>query len=263
MLDRFSMAFFRRFVPGLVLSLALSLLACGGTAVTSVGDGSGGSRSPGSGASASAAGGQAAGGAGVGGSGVGGSGASLVASDDCEVDDDCVVILNGRDPCASAVCSEPIAVSREAAALDQCLVPWEDRFYGVPWYCHPETVECPAGCAEGSTCTRAYCASGTCRVTLECPSCDERLANFQSALAAAKVCDPTLSSVQCQSTETLIDECGCPVAVNQRDLAAVEAAQAARSAWIDHCAGLACPEILCPASGMGYCIDGSCSFGVD
>lgn len=268
-------------VPALVsLASVLFLFGCGGNAVTSSGDGSGGTSgganagggvSSGGGTSTGGvvtSGGAAAGGAvGIGGAvGVGGSLASggqpgTGGAAACNVNDDCLVAVDAAEACG---CSRPIAVSRAELASDPCLYPWR----GVrPTGCEPEPQPCPeALCVPNPICASARCEAGACVLHTgwdpeTCGDCDMLDATRRATLEAATACNPALSSISCDASAIVQDQCGCPRVVNERNPELVEAAKAAYDAWSSACAHtVLCPAALCLLPQAGRCgIDGVCT----
>ncbi len=265
--------------PLVSLTLILSLFGCGGSAITSESDGSGGTSggantgggvSSGGGTSTggvvSSGGASAGGGVGVGGVlAVGGSPASggqpgTGGAAECNVHDDCVIAVDAAEACG---CNRPIAVSRAELASEPCLYPWR----GIrPMGCGPEPQPCPeVDCAPEPLCASARCEAGACVLHTDwdpetCGDCATLDATRRAALEAATACNPAMSSLSCDASAIVQDECGCPRVVNERNPELVEAAKVAYDAWSSACGHtVLCPAALCLVPQAGGCgIDGVC-----
>ncbi len=266
------------------------LVACGGEATQQI-DGSGNSDGGRSGASGGAGsggestgglssggvstGGSGAGGVviGVGGTSVGGFGAGGTGSGGgilgaCNVNSDCVAVFDNSNSCS---CKYPFAASRADVAGNRCLVPWEERDSARPACSLPDPdevcLELP--CVPPPGCVNAWCNQGTCEVIdgyspEECAvpdDCEELAERRRSTLDAARACDPTLSSISCDASQTVPDVCGCPVVVNERYPELVQAALAAADNWFNSsCPVAPCPPIACSVPTSGSCTtDGVCA----
>ncbi len=278
----------RGLIPfGAITSLTLTV-ACGGSVFTTEddatgggsaggshsggagagGSGDGGSSSGGTGAGGTSSGGASTGGSSSGGASTGGSGGTPIVGD-CNVDSDCVAVLDAAAPCYSPGCSSPEAASEQDVSRNHCLVLWENRSNPAPEDCaSPDPGGCPELCAAEPTCVTPTCNGGTCELILgysleqcEIPPSDCSTLNEkrQAALDAARACNPDLDNIQCNATETVEDMCGCPVIVNETQPELVKTAREAREAWAASCTA-ACPLALCALPVAGACgSDGVCA----
>ncbi len=73
--------------------------------------------------------------------------------------------------------------------------------------------------------------------------CDALSDTLVEAFEAAVSCDPAISSPQCDSTEMITNQCGCPWAANNR---LPNQAQTARYAWEPYEASACIPETCAP-----------------
>ncbi len=237
---------------------ALAVVACGGTATTSGDHGSSGSGSSSGGA---LTGGTTSGGASTGGVSTGGFGAVAVGS--CSVDGDCVAVLDAQSPCYSPECSVPFGASLSDVERNPCLVLWDQRRAGIPAGCGAvggEDIACPESCIEAPLCVVPQCRAGTCVVESRyegdaCPlTCEPASAARIDALAAAMACNPTVSSIQCDGSALVPDQCGCLHIANEKYPDLVEAAKAAYDAWAGVCPTPPClPDACLPLGSAGYC----------
>ncbi len=265
-------------------------VACGGSAFKTEADGSGaggsassgGASTGGASAGGASAGGASAGGAGSGGAAVGGAstggvigtgataatggqgtGGAIVGT--CLIDSDCVAVVDKSDVCG---CQLPVAASKVDVLNNICLVPWEERSELPPVGCavdeDPDCLALP--CPAPPACAKAHCNQGTCEVTAgwgpeECDDCDVLAQRRYDTLQAARACNPAISSISCDASAVVKDECGCAVVVNERYPELVQAAKEASDAWLNSaCEPTLCPAVLCPLPTTGACtIAGVCS----
>lgn len=257
-----------------VFLAAVLVAACGGTAENSGSQGTGGSASGGFASGGSAAGGGGTGGAAIGGTSsggastgggsVGGSGGAQITGA-CQVDSDCVAVMNTADPCYSGSCSAPIAASLPDVAQNNCLIPWAEREGDIPANCLSDAdVGCPALCAIQPECVMPRCDAGTCTLDAryspdECQStadpCAQLDAERRATLEAARTCNAAIEIAQCTGTEVIAHECGCDILVNEAQPEKVAAARAARDAWeAAGCGPSACPAVECAPVTGGGCV---------
>jgi hypothetical protein len=276
---------------GSLVWVAGAFVACGGSAFTTEDEASGsggGTSSGGSSSGGASAGGASAGGAGSGGASSGGSaaggastggvtgtgattatggqgtGGAIVGA--CLIDSDCIAVVDKADVCG---CQLPIAASKVDVLDNICLVPWEERAEPAPVGCavdqDPDCLIVP--CVPPPTCARARCNQGTCEViggngSNECEDCDLLAQRRHDTLQAARACNPALSSISCDASAIVIDDCGCPFVVNERNPELVQAAQEASEAWLNSgCEPTLCPAVLCPTPTVGSCTSGGTCAG--
>jgi hypothetical protein len=105
-------------------------------------------------------------------------------------------------------------------------------------------------------------ASGTAGSGGGAPTCASLFADLQAKVAAARVCDPSMSSIQCSDSLLISDECGCKVAANIKTPQLAQAAVDAFEAYV----AFGCPYgcgTPCASPGMGwYCGFSSSSTGI-
>ena len=82
--------------------------------------------------------------------------------------------------------------------------------------------------------------------------CDALLHDFALKYVAAQACDPAVSSPQCDGSAIISDTCGCPTLANEKNPAAV---QAANDAWAaaDAAGCLPLCGTPCTTVGGGFC----------
>lgn len=85
-------------------------------------------------------------------------------------------------------------------------------------------------------------------------TCASLKSALEAATAVAQACSPQISVVQCDGTQIMNDECGCPsVLLNEKKPDNVAAAKAAMAAWIQAgCGPFQCGAACFPASA-GFC----------
>jgi hypothetical protein len=103
----------------------------------------------------------------------------------------------------------------------------------------------------GSTVTHAATTGSSSTGGNDCASLKAKL---DAAVAAAVTCGPALAIVQCNGTQIMNDDCGCPsVLLNETTPDKVTAAKAANAAWIQAgCGPFQCGAACFPA-GPGFC----------
>ncbi len=237
-----------------VLSI-LILTACGGTAEDDDSGSTGGNSA-------------ASGGGSGDGDGDGG-------STSCNVDSDCVAASHTDSACFAPGCELPLAASLAQIEADECLVAWSGTEPPARTdACTPSTSSspCPAACALPPTCVLPYCDTGSCQLVIQqdgancekpkgtggAPSgndCEALDTQREAALKIARECLTTGIVAECTAGESVLNECGCEVVINDNQPQKVAAAQAAYDAWNakceppDKCALLDCVS----ASGSGEC----------
>lgn len=83
--------------------------------------------------------------------------------------------------------------------------------------------------------------------------CDELWATYEKAVSAAVVCNPTISSPQCDGSVVGRDNCGCPnILLNEKDPALAAAALGAYDDWVAaQCGPFDCDQPCAPAQSGG------------
>jgi hypothetical protein len=85
------------------------------------------------------------------------------------------------------------------------------------------------------------------------PDCDSIKANLDAKFAAAIVCNPAVSSIQCSKNLMVPDSCGCNVAANQNTIDAATAAGKAYVDWKNSGCAYACGQ-PCQDVQSWYCM---------
>ncbi|MBI3206761.1 MAG: hypothetical protein HYZ29_34820, partial [Myxococcales bacterium] len=106
------------------------------------------------------------------------------------------------------------------------------------------------GSGTGGSGTGGGGTGGTGSVT-----CSDLEKSYQTALAAAKTCNPFLSVEQC--TKSTDDElpCPCPTFVNPTNSSDLTKLSDLKTAWVKNkCnVGVACPAVMCPQPSGATC----------
>jgi hypothetical protein len=199
----------------------------------------------------------------------------------CMTDDDCVAASHTDDPCYSPGCELPVAASQTEVDADDCFLEWSSveapaKTNECTLY-SDDPVTCPAACAVPPTCVLPYCEAGTCKLVMEqdgsaceknsgtgggastLDDCETLDAARDAALEAARECLTNGTVPECTAGDTVPNECGCPVFVNDNQPDKVSAAEAAYDAWNAKCeAPEKCALVDCLAdTGNGQCVAGA------